>query len=439
MKGRIFMQTGVGGVLLACAAAAPAASITMVPATTDITPGDSVSIQIGMDFSGVDEATLGGGFDIFYDPTVLTFSSWVFDPALLAASDPAFTFAPNDCAAGLVAGCTQTGELNGITFGSFDGLTGPLPVGTVTFNVIDPSPLPGGSTQLTMQDNDVPSGLFISALNPPDPILVVYGGAELKVAGGPSLVPIVAAVLPASRSVQIGNPATAFATIINAGGESATACSIAPLTGVPADFDHQTTDPLTNALTGTPNTPVDIAAGASQSFLLVFTPSAEIAPTDVQLTFDCANSNPAPVTVGLNTLLLSASSTPVPDIVALAATPTGDGIVDVPGASGANAFAVASVNVGVGGNVMATLDTGAASLPLNLFICETDLQGACLSPPAASVMTTINALATPTFTIIVNGDGTVPFDPANNRIFVRFQDAGGVTRGSTSVAVQTVQ
>ena len=51
--------------------------------------------------------------------------------------------------------------------------------------------------------------------------------------------------------------------------------------------------------------------------------------------------------------------------------------------------------------------------------------------------TQINANATPTFGVFVAGTATVPFDPANNRIFVRFKDAGLVTRGATSVAVRT--
>jgi hypothetical protein len=53
------------------------------------------------------------------------------------------------------------------------------------------------------------------------------------------------------------------------------------------------------------------------------------------------------------------------------------------------------------------------------------------------VTTPINANATPTFGIFVQGNGIVPFDPAANRIFVRFKDAGAVTRGSTGVAVRT--
>ena len=82
-----------------------------------------------------------------------------------------------------------------------------------------------------------------------------------------SNLPLVAAVLPASRSAVVGNPVTAFATIINAGTSTANKCGIAPdaTLPLPIDFSYQTTDPATNALTGTLNTPVDIAAGAAQS------------------------------------------------------------------------------------------------------------------------------------------------------------------------------
>jgi hypothetical protein len=85
--------------------------------------------------------------------------------------------------------------------------------------------------------------------------------------------PLATAVLPSSRSVQVGETATAYATIINAGSSAASACGIAPVTPVPASFAYQTSDPTTNALTGTPNTPASIAARAAQSFVIAFTAS----------------------------------------------------------------------------------------------------------------------------------------------------------------------
>jgi len=93
---------------------------------------------------------------------------------------------------------------------------------------------------------------------------------------------VLAALLPSSRSVQINKPATAFTTIINTGQAIAAACSIAPLTSVPASFVYQTTDPATNQITGLPNAPTNIGAGAAQSFVLAVTPTAPISPTDLQ-------------------------------------------------------------------------------------------------------------------------------------------------------------
>jgi hypothetical protein len=72
---------------------------------------------------------------------------------------------------------------------------------------------------------------------------------------------------PPSRSVQVGSPATAFGTIINSGTADAIGCDIALGTAVPANFAHRTTDPTTNALTGTPNSPADTAVGSSQRFV----------------------------------------------------------------------------------------------------------------------------------------------------------------------------
>jgi YVTN family beta-propeller protein len=249
---------------------------------------------------------------------------------------------------------------------------------------------------------------------------------------------LVAAVLPTSRSVQVGTTATAFATMIDAGPADAVTCTIAPQTSIPASFVFQTTNPATNALTGTPNTPANIAAGQAQSFVIALTPTAAFAPTNVAFTFNCANApSPAATTIGVDTLNLSGSTTPVPDVVALAAS--GDpGFVDIPGATGTGVFAVATVNLGIDATITAAANTGTANLPVTLAVCQTNPQsGACLAAPASSVATDIAPNATPTFGIFVTGSTAVANSPGVNRVFVTFTDSSGVLRGETSVAVRT--
>jgi hypothetical protein len=77
-------------------------------------------------------------------------------------------------------------------------------------------------------------------------------------------------------------------------------------------------------------------------------------------------------------------------------------------------------------------------LPLAISLCQTNpMSGQCISSIGSTVTTTINANATPTVAVFATASGSVPFVPQTNRIFVQFNDAGGVVRGSTSVAVET--
>lgn len=258
---------------------------------------------------------------------------------------------------------------------------------------------------------------------------------------------VVAAILPSSRSVQVGNIASAFATVINTGPVTASNCRIEPAAGqsIPGTFSYQTTDGGTNELVGSPDTPADIAASnGSQSFFFSFVPSAPFAATDVALDFECTNAPAAPVFLGLNTLLLSADADPVPDVIALAATPdpAAPGIVNIPGVGGTGFFSVSSVNVGIAGSIDVTAAVTDGDPNVTLSICETDpLTGACINPtvPTAGAVTTmIGANATPTFSIFATASGSVALDPAGTRIRVLFADsAGGAPRGATSVAVRT--
>jgi len=248
---------------------------------------------------------------------------------------------------------------------------------------------------------------------------------------------VVSSILPQSRSVQVGNQATAFATMINSGAGTASACSIAPQTSLPASFSFQTTDPLSNTPVGIVNDPIDIGAGQSQSFILSLTPNAPIAPTETLFNFSCANAPAATSIDGVNELTLSASTNPVPDVVALAAS--GDpGYVDIPGATGTGVFAVATVNLGASGAITVGANTGATTLPVSLAICQTNpTTGACLAPPATTVTTAIAGNATPTFGVFVNGSAAIADSPGTNRVAVNFTDSGGTLRGKTSIAVRT--
>ena len=251
---------------------------------------------------------------------------------------------------------------------------------------------------------------------------------------------LLSSVLPGGRSVQVGANPTAFATVLNTGSSALNNCRILLPTSAPAGMtmSYATTNPATNAVTSADDPMVTIPANGSQSFVIAFEDTSPALDPSQPLLFVCDGTTYAPIVVGLNTIDLQFSSTPIADVIALAATASNNGIVEVPlSMQGAGAFAVASDNIGESDTITVTADTGAATLPLDITLCQTSSNGQCLAPPAPSVTLNYTTNLTPTFSVFITASANVPFAPATSRIFVRFLDGAGVSHGSTSVAVET--
>lgn len=245
---------------------------------------------------------------------------------------------------------------------------------------------------------------------------------------------LIAAVLPSSRSGVVGKPVTVYATMINTSGQNASGCAVTTSqSGL--TLSYQPTNPATNKPVGAPNTPVAIAANQAQSFILSVTASAAMQAVDVPLTFDCTGLQPAAIISGLDTLLLTiTTTTEPPDIVAIAVTVGGTGILSTNG--GSAAFAVASIDVGAGAAITVTPSLGdLSSLPVTLTICQTDATGACMATAGASANNTYTTDSTATFGVFATATGPIPFAPSWARVFVVFTDSNNVVRGETSVAL----
>jgi hypothetical protein len=253
---------------------------------------------------------------------------------------------------------------------------------------------------------------------------------------------IVSAVAPNARTTTVNNVVTAFATIINFGPNAAVACSIALPASVPAGFLYQTTDPPTNSPVGSPNTPVNIGAGQAQSFYFAVTPT-QVMSQEIPLLFGCANSNRAISITGLNTFLLTASSTAIPDMVSIAATLSNDGNMVIPGTTGTGLMVIASINIGAQATVAFTptdapFGQSPRNLPLGLGICQTDSFGSCINPMSSGPASTVTVANNQTvfFAIFATGQGIViPYDPANNRLFF-LATQGSAPVGEASAAVK---
>ena len=181
------LNTCIAATLLGLASvSAQASSIWLEPAGTSvINQGGTIAFDLFANASDIiytyedpifgtvtEIGFLAGGLDIFYDNTVLTYSSFQFNPA--SGTEPSFTRVGDDCSIDpLAIGCTVPGEINGLGFGNFTGLAGTTTLlGTLNFvgtNV--------GSSLITMADSDSVTGSWFGVDGLP--ATVDYTGAHV--------------------------------------------------------------------------------------------------------------------------------------------------------------------------------------------------------------------------------------------------------------------
>lgn len=150
-----------------------AASISFSSNDISVALGDTFTVSILADFT--DDATLGGGLDVFFDDSVLSFQSWSFDTTTFIL-DPSFNRSPD----------LLSSELEGIAFGNFGGINTSGVLGTLTFEAIN-----SGNSLLSMAVTSDPlkGGDFYSAISF-GPQIVNFDTANVSV----SAVPLPAAV-----------------------------------------------------------------------------------------------------------------------------------------------------------------------------------------------------------------------------------------------------
>jgi len=295
---------------------------------------------------------------------------------------------------------------------------------------------------------NLPEGVVADPINGP---VSTDSARSLRLAGHnisqfrhPEAPAVRSAVLPFARAVGVGQTATAFATVINpaSSGGTATDCQLVMHGALPGEFSYQTTDAVTNAPTGTANTPADIAAGTSQSFVFSFTRNFAFSQADVPIDAQCGNRRSAASISGVNTFRFTSTTLNVADVVALAATTGNSGFVDLSGPNQAGAFAVATTNVG---SLSTVVVSASSTVPgdqagLTMEICRTNAaSGLCETPRATSFNQLMQAGQTLTFAVFVRADAHVPSDPATNRVVVNFRTPSGISLGATTVAVRSAQ
>ena len=259
---------------------------------------------------------------------------------------------------------------------------------------------------------------------------------------------IVAATLPGARSGYVGGgDITVFMTVLSRATTPAQACRITAPNDPPFTLSYRQVN-AQNEVIGDANPLFDLGNGGAINFVIALTPTRTTDQSGYVFLprIQCENADLAPIE-GVNSVLVSIGAAPVPDILSIGSTPSADGVVRIPATGNRISFmSAAAVNIGAGdgsagageATVTASVDTGAASLPVTLEVCETASTGGCITPRGVTQVSTVFAQNVAKFFAVfvrANGEATVPFDPANARVFLSFADANGTIRSATSAAI----
>ncbi|WP_394693890.1 S8 family peptidase [Hyphobacterium sp.] len=247
-----------------------------------------------------------------------------------------------------------------------------------------------------------------------------------------------AAVLPSTRSIYLGEQATAFATIINPGSNSdARNCRLLPPANFQGTFSFWQTDPATNVAVGEENEPVDIASGGAQSFAFAAS-LPEVGNAVVGPMFRCDQYWYDGRSSSVSSLALSVEDEPVSDIISIALTATGDGVVRR-SPNGVGAFSVAAINIGSLSQVRVSPSITTSNDIVALEVCETNpANGQCLTSRSEYVLSDFLNGDVRTYTVFVRfNEADIRLAPAHNRVQLEFLDGRNLSavRGATSVAV----
>ena len=244
---------------------------------------------------------------------------------------------------------------------------------------------------------------------------------------------IESAILPSAVAVELGDTASAFATVI--GTEALSNCVIAVSQTNPAPFAQFSFQEMGSS--AAPNTPFNLSPNVPETFTLRFSGSEAGSFLNQQIVYSCAQEIPALSIPGLSSLDVYFPPNPTANIVASIATPSNNGVFTVP-VGQSSAFAVATDNTG---NAAATLtveaDTNGVKLPLKLTLCQTNPKtAACLATPATSLSATFAEGVGPTFSVFATATGTINLSPTTTRVFIRFK-YNNIEIGASSVAVNS--